>query len=630
MPSSEYIIDPDWQRSVSELAAPTSEGWQPVSGASANFGYTWARIWLRVAVVNRTAEISDWRVFVQANFRPTLQIWSIGADGRTATLMDLRPDSPFDARPIAHPQTVAPLALAPGEAATLVLAYSAQGSSRIAISLETAESFAAFTDRANAGTYAFYGMVFVLLAVTNIAVIVLRQVLHAVYGGYVLSLFLYIAHVDGNAFRYLWPDHPGLNNMASVVAGCSVMVFGSLFAIRFLKTRRHHPVMHRVLQGLLVTVLGMTSALWALDPQLLKQILVIMISVSALIWLSAAIVAALQRYYEVRFHLFAWLACLIPATLFTARHIFAFEPEWVSLYDAVRAGLAFEAYMMGFVAIDQMRQSRERAMADSLAMAQRNLALGERLALLDQNYEQLATRARLREANVMDAVHDLRQPMQALRLSMRQRFASGAKSKDTGQIEAALSYMERLVADRLAARPAPADASVMAPTGDPPPAPDRAADAREEPGLHDVLRGVAEMFTPEATAKGLDFRLRLAAPDGQVAAYPLMRALANLVSNAIKFTSEGRVLFALRRKSCGWRVEIHDTGPGLDAAEFAQAPGRSRRLERDQAGTEGSGLGLAIVQQIAAANAWRLTNCHHRRTGASILLDIPFPVPVDR
>ena len=147
----------------------------------------------------------------------------------------------------------------------------------------------------------------------------------------------------------------------------------------------------------MAAVLGLDIVLWAYDPQLLKKILVIMITVSASIFLAAAIVAALQRYHKVRFYLFARAACLFPASMFTARHILGFEPEFISLYDAMRAALVFDAYMMGFAALDQLRQSRERALADSLALAQRNLALGERLAVLDQSYEKLATQSRQRE-----------------------------------------------------------------------------------------------------------------------------------------------------------------------------------------------------------------------------------------
>lgn len=611
----EYIIDPNWDMVVSELSDPAADGWQPLPEAGIDFGYTSARVWLRVALENQTADTRDWRFFVQANFFPTLQVWRIGEGGARTTLIDLHPDSPFSARPIADPQTVAPLALAPGEAATLIMAYSSQGSSRTAISIETAASFAALSSVSIAKTYTFYGTFLALLAVTSIALVVLRQVLHAVYAAYVGGLALYIAHIDGTTFQHLWPSFPGLNNMASVVLGTVVMVAAALFAIIYLQTRLHHPVMHRVLIGLIVTILSFVAVLWVYDPQVLKQVMVVFLPLNALVIVAAALVAAWSRFDEVKYFLFAWLAALSPAVLFMARHVFAFESGIIPTYDAVRAALVFDAYMMGFAAIDQLRRSRERALAESLAMARRNLMLGERLAVLDQSYETLSTQARLREEDVKDAVHDLRQPMHALRLSMRQRFAEGNPSKDSSQFEAALAYMEQLVADRLADRTGPLAQAARAPMTE-----DRQSG---EPGLHEVLRGVAEMFGPEAEAKGLALSLRLGAPDAPVEAYPLMRALANLVSNAIKYTRQGRVLITLDRRGSGWRVGIHDTGPGLDRAQFAEALERHARLDRDRPEAQGSGLGLAIVQDIAEKHGWTLTACHHRRTGASLLLDIP-------
>ncbi|MCU0802945.1 MAG: sensor histidine kinase [Rhodobacteraceae bacterium] len=618
-PFIEYIIDPDWDMTVSALSnpdpGPAAGDWQALPEAGVDFGYTPARIWLRVAVVNQTAATGDWRFFVHANFFPTLQIWQVGEDGAPVALLDLGRDSPFSARPIADPQPVAPFALAPGQSATLIMAYSSQGSSRTAISIETAESYAALSSVAIAKTYTFYGMFLALLAVTSIALVVLRQVLHAAYAAYVGGLALYIAHIDGTTFQHIWPSHPGLNNMASVVLGTVVMVAAALFAIIYLQTRRHHPRMHRVLIGAIVTILATVSVLWVYDPQLLKQVMVVFLPLNALVIVTAAIVAAWTRFDEVKYFLFAWLAALSPAVLFMARHVFAFESGIIATYDAVRAALVFDAYMMGYASLDQLRRSRERALAESLAMARRNLMLGERLAVLDQSYETLSNQARLREEDVKDAVHDLRQPMHALRLSMRQRFVEGNTNKDSSQFEAALAYMEQLVADRLASTPEGVQAD----------APALLAEARQakEPGLHEVLRGVTEMFAPEAKAKGLALTLRLGAADGPVEAYPLMRAMANLVSNAIKYTRKGRVLITLRRSGPGWRVEVHDTGPGLDKSQFSQALERNARLDRDRPEAEGSGLGLAIVQDIVTTQGWTMTHCNRRRTGASILLEVP-------
>ena len=258
-----------------------------------------------------------------------------------------------------------------------------------------------------------------------------------------------------------------------------MLVVGGLFAITFLQTRRYHPVIHRLLLAVVGLVLATDLILWATDPQLLKRLLVLMISVSTPTFLAAGITAALKRFREVRFYLFAWCAGLIPAVLFTARYGFGYEPAFITTYDAFRLALLFDALMMGLAIFDRYNHLRQTAMDETLAHAQRNVALGQRLALLEESYAQVAARARRREESVKDTVHDLRQPMHALRLSLRQMFSDKTgQAADAGQVESALGYMERLVAERLAERPEGDEAK-----------PGRTESAATEPGIHGVLPG---------------------------------------------------------------------------------------------------------------------------------------------
>jgi signal transduction histidine kinase len=611
----DYLLDYDWSLGPADFTGPAAPDLQPMPGTVPDFGYTSARIWLRLDLENQTAGVDDWRFFVQANFTQQIAVYRVAPDGEITTILDLTTESPFSARPVNYPQMVAPFHLEPGAAATLLVAYYSQGSSRISMSVETADSFVAQARVLEAKNYAFYGMMLVLAAMASVALLVLRRPVFAAYAAYVLSVLTYIAHADGVGFQYLWPNWPQFNSMASIVLGSCGMVFGGLFAIMVLQTRRYHRVMHRILVTVIVSLLALDVALWATAPQLLKQLLVIMISVSTLTYISAGLVAARTRFRAVRFYLFAWLAGLIPAILFTARFVFGLETSVIAPYDAIRLALVADALMMGLAVFDSYNQQRQAALEETLAHAQRNLALGERLAALEEHYEQMKSAAREREESVKDTVHDLRQPMQALRLSLRQMFNPQARgAPDIAQVETALGYMEKLVADRLAEDPRAVSV---------------AATATQEPRLHAVLQGVADMFAAEAEAKGLRLRLVLASPDGDVAAYPLMRIVANLVSNAIKYTGKGRVLIALRPEGRGHRVEIHDTGPGLSGAAFERALLRNERLERDRETAAGSGLGLSVVKEIADANGWRLGACADRRTGATIRVHLPAIAPAE-
>ena len=143
-------------------------------------------------------------------------------------------------------------------------------------------------------------MILILITVASGALVLFRQPVFAACGAYLCSVLLYVAHADGIGFQYLWPNLPQFNSMVSVVFGSGVMVFGGLFAIAFLQTARFHRIMDRVLLAFIASVMVFDVVLWATDPQLLKRLLVIMISVSALTFLTAALVAARTRFREVR------------------------------------------------------------------------------------------------------------------------------------------------------------------------------------------------------------------------------------------------------------------------------------------------------------------------------------------
>ena len=612
-----YILDPSLQLRARDFVDPLTVATRPLAGTVPDFGYTPAKVWLRLPVIQGSAPTTAWRFYVHSNFTQEIAIYKIGPDGSIVTLLDLQSDSPFKARPINDPQMVVPFELRSGDATTLLIGYYSQGASRLSMSVETPDSFARVASVSQAKSYAFYGMMFVMIVLVSAALAVLRQAVFAVFAGYLIFMLLYISHSDGVAFQYLWSDFPRFNSMASVVMGSGVIIFGGLFAMAILQTARFHPTMHRVLIAAVSSVVIVNLVLWPTDPQLLKRLLTILLSVCTLTYLVAGLVAATTRFREVRFYVLAWIAVFVPASLFTARFAFGWEPTFITLYDTIRIALVFEALLMGLAIFDRYNQLRQSAVEENLAQVQASLALSQRLATLEGNYAQVKDNARRHEESLQDTVHDLRQPMQALRLSLRQLVnpqagAGSGVAMDAGHIDAALAYMERLVAERLdtASHSIP---SVV-------PNSSSGTLKASEPGLHGVLRGVAEMFAAEAAAKGLALRLVLAAPDAPVDAYSLMRAMTNLVSNAIKYTQQGRILISLRRHGAGHFVEVHDTGPGLAGAAFEHALLRRQRLDRDRDAAAGSGLGLSLVKEIAESANWRISACDARRTGASIRL----------
>jgi CheY-like chemotaxis protein len=105
------------------------------------------------------------------------------------------------------------------------------------------------------------------------------------------------------------------------------------------------------------------------------------------------------------------------------------------------------------------------------------------------------------------------------------------------------------------------------------------------------------------------------------------RIVRNLVSNAIRYTSDGSVLVSCRRRGERLLLQVWDTGPGIGAAErsrvfeeFYQVPG-GRAVTAEQ--KKGLGLGLAIVKRLAELMGAPLALRSELGKGSVFTLELP-------
>lgn len=153
--------------------------------------------------------------------------------------------------------------------------------------------------------------------------------------------------------------------------------------------------------------------------------------------------------------------------------------------------------------------------------------------------------------------------------------------------------------------------------------------------LAEVIAQLRGLFQEQARAKGLALELSLdpELPESVWVDSPrLAQILINLVSNALKFTAEGRVGVSLRAGPGEALVaEVSDTGIGIESEQlpllfqaFTQADGSiSRRFG-------GTGLGLAISRRLAEAMGGTLDGESQVGQGSRFYLQLPAPgcVPV--
>lgn len=181
-----------------------------------------------------------------------------------------------------------------------------------------------------------------------------------------------------------------------------------------------------------------------------------------------------------------------------------------------------------------------------------------------------------------EAGHDLAQPLNAARLfteALQQKL--GGQEPILDNINSSIQSSEYLIGQLL--NIAKLDSGAI-------------QAQRKTLSAQEVMQGARDSFQLSAERKGLDFHF--CASSAHIDSDPkmLLRILQNLVCNAVRYTSSGRVLLGARRKQEHLQFEIWDTGIGIPKDSYDTIFNEFTRL--NAINEEGSGLGLATVQRL--------------------------------
>jgi len=105
----------------------------------------------------------------------------------------------------------------------------------------------------------------------------------------------------------------------------------------------------------------------------------------------------------------------------------------------------------------------------------------------------------------------------------------------------------------------------------------------------------------------------------------LIRALCNLVDNAIKYSASGtRIECGIDEQPSFWRVRIKDQGQGIAAQDVARLFEPFARVGVETRGdVGGAGLGLAFVHTVAKRHGGRIEVQSEPGVGSEFILHLP-------
>jgi signal transduction histidine kinase len=216
--------------------------------------------------------------------------------------------------------------------------------------------------------------------------------------------------------------------------------------------------------------------------------------------------------------------------------------------------------------------------------------------------------------------HELRAPVrvtESLLMTMAEGFVGSLTPEQTDVLHRAqrrLATLHELIDDLLDLAAGKADMGLVEP---------RTIDVRP------VASEVIERFRTVAEAKGIGlyFDQPAAALDVYCDPADLDRIIGNLVSNAVKYTTQGLVRVSLGRADGRVRLEVADTGIGIPRDALPYLFNEFYRASNAKAvGESGTGLGLAIVKLLVGRYGGEIAVASEERKGTTMTVTLP-PAP---
>jgi two-component system, OmpR family, phosphate regulon sensor histidine kinase PhoR len=280
------------------------------------------------------------------------------------------------------------------------------------------------------------------------------------------------------------------------------------------------------------------------------------------------------------------------------------EPQRVEFFERVPLDRWFEAFV-----VPVKLATVDAAHADIMLMTFNDLSPLRRVEEMRADF-------------IANASHELRTPLAALlgfieTLQGTAKEDPAAREKFLAIMQGQATRMARLIDDLLSLSRIELNAHLQ---------PNTAVD------LAPIVRQVADGL--QTLARDRDVEIKMVAPAEPLIVLgdrdELIRALENLVENALKYGAAGkRVDIALSRAQTRAgapeaRVAVRDYGPGIAPEHLPRLTERFYRVDvADSRAQGGTGLGLALVKHVLNRHGGRLTIESNLGAGAAFVMHLP-------
>lgn len=605
----DYILDPGDELDISDVM---EMNFSRLQDGDIDFGFTTDKIWLRFSVTNSSTESLDRILRTNARFMRPLEIFLVRGDSSIQRLLYNDETQKFNERPLPELRYIATeFSLEPLETATFLIRFGSGGRAAMDLDISSREQALAEQYSASLGITLFSAILLTLILVNFFHYLAVRQLAYLFYIFYESFNVLYVSHMEGFTWQYLWPNLPQWNDDATPIIASIGVIIGNLFAMIFLEARKYTPRLHKLFLCLIaLSTLALIITLIA-GNRLGNQITASLLPLSLLLSLLTAAIAVRKGHYLARYFLVAWAMFAVGAAIWsgTILGIFSVTFDVMSLYKLT---IATQAIILSMGLADQIRRINSQYLEtqdELIENLQGRLEDAKERLQLERENEKNMLQLLQKSRQLATTSHDINQPIQSLRLSLKALDLKSDNKETTAQLNKTLDHMESILGDALD------EASIDL------------KKSSENSNIQSLVIGnlikdVVSQFAGQARKNNLKLRGFESKMIIVTRELSLKRCLMNLVSNALNNTKTGGVLFGARRRGDKILLQVYDTGKGMSSEEIKSM---MEPLAKGGQST-GHGLGLAIITETCAEYGWDFSIQSKENNGSCFTIAVPIRV----
>lgn len=569
-PHTRYLEDRDASLDAAQVLALREEAFQPVEGNQASLGLSRSAWWFRVDLENpRTRSLNG---FLEVNYPllDDLQLTLLTPDGRLQH-QESGDTRPHRLRPLPVRHLWFPLELPPGSS-TLLVRVKSNSTITVPLYFSTSGASMAAQEQLESLNGVFYGVLLALFCYQLFLFLFLREPSQGWYLLYSLNAILLAFSFDG--FLVQWS--PGLQQAAVYLLILTFWLAATQLTRHFLNIPQYFPLLDRTLRlwmlclgfALLVApLIGLPA--WGVLATFATLIGAFLLpGCGAHVWRKSLRAGA--------YHLAAWALLLVSmgGLASAALGVDLLGEHGVAL---AKLGMAVNLLVLAVGLADHLQQLRREGMYSHKA--------AEEVFLQNQAKSRFLAKMSHEIRTPLNGVLGMLQLLKETRLDHSQRFYVDTIASSGSILMAVINDIldyARIESGKLSLEHIEFD-------------------------LEEMLSNTLNLFTAQTMEKRL--RLHMSLDEGvprHIQGDPtrLKQVLTNLLSNALKFTSEGQVRLdaSCRRKSDGSeRLYFSVSDSGIGIRQEAQTRLFESFSQGDSSTTRrygGSGLGLAISKEL--------------------------------